>query len=98
MASCTATATAIAMRAAVLGVAIDRLEVSVHSESDARGLLGMGDISAELSNMRMEVKIGARDGTVQQLEELVEWAEAHSPVSCRLRNGPPKIAIEVEVT
>ena len=48
--------------------------------------------------MRMEVKIGARDGTVQQLEELVEWAEAHSPVSCTLRNGPPKIAIEVEVT
>ena len=96
MASCTATA--IAMRAAVLGVAIDRLEVSVHSESDARGLLGMGDISAELSNMRMEVKIGARDGTVQQLKELVEWAEAHSPVSCTLRNGPPKIAIQVEVT
>jgi len=95
MASCAATA--IAMRAAVLGIAIDRLEVCVHSESDARGLLGMGEISPALSNMRMEVKIGAKGATVQQLEELVEWAEAHSPVSCTLRNSPPQIAIEVQV-
>ena len=95
MASCAATA--IAMRAAVLGIAIDRLEVGVHSESDARGLLGMGDTSAGMSNMRMEVKIAAKGGTAQQLEELVEWAEEHSPVSCTLRNGP-RITIEVQVT
>ena len=49
MASCTATA--VAMRAAVLGIGIDKLEVGVHSESDARGLLGIGDVSAELSNI-----------------------------------------------
>jgi uncharacterized OsmC-like protein len=96
MASCAATA--IAMRAAVLGIAIERLEVGVHSESDARGLLGMDDVSAALSNMRMDVKIGAKGATAQQLKELVEWAEAHSPVSCTLRNGPPQIAIGIHVT
>jgi len=92
MASCTGTA--IAMRAAVLGIALDKLEVSVHSESDARGLLGLGDTSAALSNMKMEVKIGAGRATAQQLEELVQWAEAHSPVNCTLRSNPP---IELEI-
>jgi uncharacterized OsmC-like protein len=95
MASCAATA--IAMRAAVLGIAIDRLEVAVHSESDARGVLGMGDVSAALSNMRMDVKIGATGATAQQLEELVEWAEAHSPVSCTLRNAPSQVAMGIQV-
>lgn len=91
MASCTGTA--IAMRAAVLGIALDKLEVSVHSESDACGLLGLGDTSAALSNMKMEVK-GAGGATAQQLEELVQWAEAHSPVNCTLRSSPP---IELEI-
>ncbi len=92
MASCTGTA--IAMRAAVLGIALDKLEVSAHSESDARGVLGVGDTSAALSNMKMEVEIAARGATAQQLEELVQWAEAHSPVNCTLRNSPP---IELEI-
>ncbi len=92
MASCTGTA--IAMRAAALGIVLDKLEVSVHSESDARGLLGVGDTSAALSNLKMEVKIGAGGATVQQLEELVQWAEAHSPVNCTLRSSPP---IELEI-
>ena len=74
MASCTATA--VAMRAAVLGIGIDKLEVGVHSESDARGLLGIGDVSAELSNIRMEIKTGANDATTQQLDEWARWAAA----------------------
>ena len=92
MASCTGTA--IAMRAAVLGIALDKLEVSVHSESDARGVLGLSDTSAALSNLKMEVRIGAGGATAQQLEELVQWAEAHSPVNCTLRSSPP---IELEI-
>lgn len=35
--------TLIAMRAAVLGITLDELEVSVDSESDDRGLLGIDD-------------------------------------------------------
>ena len=92
MASCTGTA--IAMRAAALGISLNSLKVSVHSDSDARGLLGMGDTSAALSNLRMEVHIGAEGATAQQLEELVQWGEAHSPVSCTVRSNPP-IRLEV---
>jgi len=85
------------MRAAVLGIGIDKLEVGVHRESDARGLLGIGDVSAELSNIRIEIMIGAKDATTQQLDELARWAEAHSPVSCMLRNGSPQMAIKLQV-
>lgn len=74
MASCTATA--VAMRAAVLGIGIDKLKVGIHSKSDARGLRGIGDVSAELSNVRMEIKTGANDATTQQLDQLARWAAA----------------------
>ena len=94
IASCAATG--IGMRAAVLGVELDSLEVSVHSDSDAQGLLGMGDISAAMSNMRMEVRISAKGADKRQLEELVSWADAHSPVSCTLRSGP-NVLVETQV-
>ena len=94
IASCAATA--IAMRAAILDIAIKRLEVSVHSESDARGLLGMDDTSAALSDVRMNVEIEAEGASQEQLRELVEWAEAHSPVSCTLRKSPP-VALDIQV-
>src|SRR6187399_2328212 len=46
LASCTTTA--IAMRAARQGIKLDQLELTVESESDTRGLLGIGKVSAAL--------------------------------------------------
>jgi len=55
MASCHATV--IAMRAAHTGVVLTRLEVTVSSESDVRGMLGTDDgVSAGLSGLRTHVK------------------------------------------
>ena len=89
-------ATVIAMRAAQLGVTLDTLEVAVESESDSRGLLGMDGVPAAMSALRSKVKIAARGVPQARLREIVEWAEAHSPVGCTLRN-PPSLALEVEV-
>lgn len=95
LASCTTTV--IAMRAAQIGVAIDTLEVSVETDSDVRGILGADDgISARHSAMRMKVKIGATGQSPEALRALVEWAEAHSPVSCTVRQKPT-CSLEVEV-
>ena len=94
MASCTATV--IAMRAAMRGIELRSLEVSVHSESDARGLVGIDDVSTALSAMRMVIKIAADNVPETQLRELAEIGESHSPVSCTLRERPP-IAVEVSV-
>lgn len=57
IASCAATA--IAMRAAIQGVALKTLEVTVDSETDARGLVGIPGVSTALSNLRMSIRIGA---------------------------------------
>lgn len=94
MASCTATV--IAMRAAKLGINLKTLEVTVESQSDQRGMLGLDDkVSAGLGAFRMKVRI-AGDAQPEALKELVEWSEAHSPVGCTVRNAPD-CAMDVEV-
>jgi uncharacterized OsmC-like protein len=94
MASCAATA--IAMRAAMLGIELRSLEVVVESESDARGLVGIAGIPTALDGIRMTIKIGADSVPEPQLRELAKWGEAHSAVSCTLRERPP-VAVEIAV-
>jgi len=95
MAACTATT--IAMRAAKLGIALDTLEVSVESESDSRGLLGIdAGVSAALGNVRTRVKIGGK-AEPQALRELVEWGDAHSPVGCTVSKAIA-CSLEIETT
>lgn len=94
MASCTASV--IAMRAAKLGVALDTLEVTVEGDTDHRGILGLDDrISAGQSALHMIVKIAGKADS-RTLRELVAWGEAHSPVGCTLKDGPP-CSLEVDV-
>jgi uncharacterized OsmC-like protein len=95
IASCTATV--IAMRAAKLGVALSSLEVTVETDSDLRGILGLdGDISAGHGPVRMKVKIGAPAESSDALRAIVAWADAHSPVGCTIRQAPA-YALEIEV-
>lgn len=95
LASCTATV--IAMRAAKLGVVLGTLEVTVESESDNRGILGLDEsVSAGLSAVRTRVKIGAPEATPEQLRAIVKWADAHSPVGCTLRNSPA-YSLEIDI-
>jgi uncharacterized OsmC-like protein len=94
MASCTATA--IAMRAAMLGIELKLLEVSVESESDARGLVGIPNVPTALGDLRMSIKIGADGVDEAKLREIAALAEAHSPVSCTVRDYPP-VAIGVSL-
>lgn len=91
-------ATVIAMRAAQLGVALTMLEVSVDSESDDRGLLGVGDgsVMAGPLSMRVRVRIAADDVAPEQLREIVEWAEAHSPVGDAMRRAIP-FSTDIEI-
>ena len=94
MASCTATV--IAMRAAKLGIALSSLEVTVESESDQRGLLGLDDaVSASLRDWRTRVKIGG-DASPQVLREIVAWADQHSPVGCSVRQASG-CSLDIEV-
>jgi uncharacterized OsmC-like protein len=94
IASCTATV--IAMRAAKLGVALKTLEVTVETDSDLRGILGLDEkISAGQSVVRMKVRI-AGNAAPDVLRELVKWADDHSPVGCTVRNAPT-YSLDIEV-
>jgi uncharacterized OsmC-like protein len=89
-------ATVIAMRAAQLGVTLTTLEVTVDSESDDRGLLGMDDgIPAGPLSVRTHIRIGADGVAPERLREIVAWAEAHSPVGDAIRRAVPS-RVEVE--
>ena len=88
--------TVIAAQAARLGINLTKLEVTVEGEGDNRGMLGLDDaISAGHSAIRTNVRISAQDATFEQLEELVRWAAAHSPVGCTVRDAPSNTLIVV---
>lgn len=90
-------ATVIAMRAAQVGVVLSRLEVTVDSVSDDRGILGIGDgVPPGPQSMRIRVRIGADGAAPEQLREIVAWAEAHSPVGDAVRRAVPS-HVEVDV-
>jgi uncharacterized OsmC-like protein len=93
-ASCTATL--VAMRAAQLGVELAGVEVTVDSESDDRGILGMdaGTPAGPLST-RVRARVNGPSTPAARIEEIVRWAVEHCPVTDALRRAIP-LTIEVQ--
>lgn len=90
-------ATVIAMRAAQLGVVLTKLEVIVDSVSDDRGMLGLGEgIPPGPQSVRIRVVIAADGAAPEQLRQIVEWAESHSPVGDAVRRAIPS-SVDIEV-
>jgi len=87
-ASCVATL--IAMRAAMLDVTLDKLDVTVDSESDDRGLLGIDDsVPAGPLSGRVAIRIAAEGVGRATLEEIAEWGVKHCPVCDALEREVP---------
>ena len=79
LASCDATL--VAMEAARDGVELTDLKVTVDSDSDFRGVLGVDDsVHPGPLAVRVRVELAAPNATEDQLREIVERAESHSPV------------------
>jgi hypothetical protein len=53
-------------------------------------------VSAGHAVLRTNVKIAADNASHQQLEELVRFAESHSPVGCTVRDAPPN-ALRIDI-
>jgi uncharacterized OsmC-like protein len=77
-ASCVATL--LVMRAASLGQAVSGLSVTVDSESDDRGILGL-DESIPAGPLSTRVVVRATGVAADSLREMSEWAVAHCPVT-----------------
>lgn len=91
IASCMATF--IGMRAAQLDIDVSGLEVTVDSESDDRGVLGIDEsIPARPLALRMSVRATSPDQG--RLRELAEWALLHCPVSEAAARAVP-VSLEV---
>ena len=74
-------ATTVAMEAARDGIELTDLEVSVESESDFRGVLGVDpSVHAGPLSVRVRIRLTAADATEDQLRAIVERAESRSPV------------------
>ncbi len=99
LASCTATR--IAMAAASEGIALESLELTASSCSDARGLFGIADadgspISAGPRAVQLQVRIRAPGIAEERLRNLVESCHRQSPVSCALQETVP-VALHIEI-
>ncbi len=80
-----------------MGIELQSVDVTVESDSDDRGLLGLGDgIPAGPLAVRVHVKLAARGVPRKHLEELVAWAEQHSPVWDATRRAIPT-STELEI-
>jgi uncharacterized OsmC-like protein len=88
IASCVASL--IAIRAAATSVELRSVEVSVDSESDDRGILGMDEsIPAGPLGVRIAVRLRPAAGDGAAIDELVAWAIDHCPVSEAVRRAVP---------
>jgi uncharacterized OsmC-like protein len=94
IASCVASL--VAIRAAVLGWELASIEVSVDSESDDRGILGMADdIPAGPLSTRIAVSVEAPGKARREVEGLIRWAVDHCPSSDAMRRAVPlEVVIE----
>jgi len=92
-ASCVASL--IAIRAAALGTSVGPFEVTVDSESDDRGILGLDDaIDAGALSMKVLVAFIGPEAAGGDVAKVVDWAVRHCPVTDAIARQVP---IEVEV-
>ncbi|MEX0826443.1 MAG: OsmC family protein [Acidimicrobiia bacterium] len=83
-------ATLIAMRAAVKEIDLSTLEVTVDSESDDRGILGLEDaVPAGPLSVRVHVRISSVGTSPEELDGIVKWAFLHCPVSDAVQRAVP---------
>jgi uncharacterized OsmC-like protein len=88
LASCDASL--VAMEAARDGVELTELTVTVDSESDFRGVLGVDDsVHPGPLAVRVRIQLAAGNATKEQLREIVQRAESHSPVRDALARAVP---------
>jgi uncharacterized OsmC-like protein len=74
-------ATTVAMEAARDGIELNDLVVSVESDTDFRGVLGVdGSAHPGPLAIRVHIELSAADATEDQLREIVRRAEERSPV------------------
>jgi uncharacterized OsmC-like protein len=80
----------VGIRAAATSVTLEHVEITVDSESDDRGILGLDpDVPAGALSMRVAANVRARGLDAAATEELIRWAVDHCPVLDTVRRAVP---------
>jgi uncharacterized OsmC-like protein len=91
LAGCVTTTTV--LHAAARGIEIESLSTTLVGEIDLQGLLALGEVPAGYQGIRIEMDIKATNATDAELDELLQFAQAHSPV-CNTVCRPVPVVVE----
>jgi uncharacterized OsmC-like protein len=91
LAGCVTTTTV--LHAAARGIEIESLSTTLVGNIDLQGLLALGDVSAGYQGIRIEMDIKAKNASDADLDDLLQFAQSHSPV-CDTVCRPVPVVIE----
>jgi len=91
LAGCVTTTTV--LHAAARGIEIESLSTTLVGTIDLQGLLALGDVQAGYQGIRIEMDIKAKNASDADLDDLLHFAQAHSPV-CNTVCQPVPVVVE----
>lgn len=91
LAGCVTTTTV--LHATARGIEIESIATRLVGNIDLQGLLALADVPAGYKGIRIEMDIKARNATDAQLDELLAFAQEHSPV-CNTVCRPVPVTVE----
>ena len=86
-------ATAIAMRAAEAGIEIESVSATAASTSDGPAFLGLREGTVGFLGLTITIDLSAPGASRQQIDELIEYALAHAPVSESVEHAVPTTVV-----
>lgn len=78
LAGCVTTTTV--LHAAARGIAIESLTTRLVGDIDLQGLLALNDVPAGYREIRIEMEIKSSNASDEELDDLLRFAQLHSPV------------------
>jgi len=91
LAGCVTTTTV--LHATARGIEIESLSTRLVGDIDLQGLLALADVPAGYQGIRIEMDIKAKNATDDELDELIGFAQADSPV-CNTVCRPVPVTVE----
>jgi uncharacterized OsmC-like protein len=91
LAGCVTTTTV--LHAAARGIEIESLSTTLVGNIDLQGLLALGDAPAGYQGIRIEMDIKAKNASDADLDDLLQFAQSHSPV-CDTVCRPVPVVVE----
>lgn len=91
LAGCVTTTTV--LHAAARGIELESLSTRLVGDVDLQGLLALSDVPAGYGQIRIEVDIKASNASDEDLDDLLRFAQAHSPV-CNTVCRPVPVVVE----